>query len=405
MSNNRTNLQKVRVIDIADDGTYAVVETVHRTHIEVSMNLRHAKGAWPQIGEIWLISKQYGTWIFAAVFSDGKPPVVHADRTKSDDLAVHLLDTLVGMGLVREDGAEDDFSGNDYNDADLNPGALNTIEEGDDPVAPADVDVTEVVPTALWLGTYNTQGASLGNKALLGNLRRLLAAPGDVWALQEVYNGQGGPGYRDPVQAYLESKGYAVYRDESISAKEWLWLTYRTDRIEMLDSGMVLLTDWVSTGSGIPRYAQWATLRHLASGQRFSVINVAYSPPARFTGSIYTTQVSGTNDLMTTLNDQGPVYIVGSMNVNQRDSGDNTHSGWPKMVFEAAGATSNWTVLGLPSSLGTYGLPLADYVWQGPDEGQIGTLKEQRILRGFTTRHRPLLVRIQMKRKDTDLLR
>lgn len=398
MISPRVPYQRVRVNDISSDGAVAYVTDTTGKTIDVPLSMRTGKGGWPAIGEVWIITREYGGWAFAALLDSGQPPLINVVRDDADDLALQLLDALVTLGLVREDNPDMTYEDIDA-DADPSPSTADDFPDGDDPITTPDED--EVSQSILWLATFNTSGFTTGNGVMGKDLKRMLASPVQVLGLQEMFNGQSGPGSRDGIEAILTDQGWGVIRDDSGNeAKEWIWGCWRKKDIEYLDHEWTRLTAAVP-GGGIARWALALKLRHLGSGRIFWVIITHFPPPARQASHYYTDQTTAVADLIDTYGAKHPVYVLISQNTDYRTTGERTHAGWPGVVFPAHDAHANWEILGQPSGLGTHGLPLIDYIYQGPDPDALGKFLDQRIMRGFSSQHRPVLVKARLKRKDS----
>lgn len=388
--------QQVVVISISDDESRASCRDLQGKVQDVPLGLRPGKGAWPRVGEQWLIQRQFGQWIFASVVGPGQPPKIGVDREEADPLALRLLEAMIDLGLVRDEAEDSAPTGTDSYDEEMpelddddDPG-----DGGDDPIA--EEDEPRIAPAPLWLGTFNSSGYSLPNQKIIRDFKRLRQGPADVIGIQEMHRKKG---YRDPAAKALESGGmFEVLRREDGPGREWNWIAYRPRNLTLNDWGDQMLTE--HAGGMLARWAQWASFRHKASGVDFTFINTQFVPPAR-SPSNYLDQVAAVAEMIDTYAANGPVFISGSLGANYRDVADRDHVGWSGVEFPLHGAIANWATLGQPSGLGTHGLPLTDYIYLASEEN-VATFTQQKIVRGCLSQHRPVLARVRMRRVDTD---
>lgn len=392
--------QLVQVTEIDRNGKNATVRSTGGGSFKVPLTVRNGNGLPPQVGESWIVSRAYGMgWIFLAQIKDDPlPPVVSIDRNDPTSAVGKIFDALVSLGLLRDDDAVN--SGADV--AASRDVPQDPSPEGDDPVATSDEDLSEIIPCPLWIGTFNTDGAKRSNGAITKDLRRLLKTKVQVLGLQEMYNGTGDPGFRDPIASFLTSEGFRVLRKEGTDSEEWNWLVYREDDFILRDHGWQQLAP--SSGSQIARWALWARLTHQDSGQRIAVVTTHLVPPTRYGDALYKTQVAAVASLASSLGSWGAVYVVGDFNVNYRSSGTYDASGYPgSNTFTSVPLTATYAHFAPPSNMGTHGLPVIDYIYQGPDVGELAYVQSTQIQRGYLSSHRPVLANISIKRKDTDV--
>jgi len=201
-------------------------------------------------------------------------------------------------------------------------------------------------------------------------------------------------GYRDKVAAVLEDQEhFAVLRRESGPSREWNWIAYRPRTMKVLDWGDQRLP---GIDGDLPRWAQWASLRHRASGQDFTFINTHLVPPERSPAS-HEAQVEAVQAMIEESED--PVIVAGSFNENYRKDDERTNKQWAVEKFSEVGAISNWEQLDL-TEIGTHGFPLHDYVFLAAEK-QVARIVDHKVYRGFLSDHRMLQAKIRVRRVDT----
>lgn len=104
-----SDVKRVVVDEIIWDKGIALCKDDHGTVVQVPTALRRGGGGWAQVGQVWLIDRQYGQWSFSALASDHAPPVITAVRTGESALTLQLLDALLAAGLAREPDPEQQF--------------------------------------------------------------------------------------------------------------------------------------------------------------------------------------------------------------------------------------------------------------------------------------------------------
>jgi hypothetical protein len=98
------DLKRVVIDEIISEKGLAVCRDRNGDQIQVPTTLRWGKGGWPQAGEEWIISREFGTWSLMAISGQPSPVVITAPRDGADELTVALLDALKTLGLVVEEG-------------------------------------------------------------------------------------------------------------------------------------------------------------------------------------------------------------------------------------------------------------------------------------------------------------
>jgi hypothetical protein len=99
------DVKRVQVHEIISDHGFALCRDSQGMEVQVSVLSRMGGGAWPKPGDVWTITKQFGGWVFLTKASKPTPPVITAPRDGADPLTIEILDALLELGLVVEEGA------------------------------------------------------------------------------------------------------------------------------------------------------------------------------------------------------------------------------------------------------------------------------------------------------------
>ncbi|WP_370247749.1 hypothetical protein [Nocardioides sp.] len=290
-----------------------------------------------------------------------------------------------------------------------------------DPVTPPAVDPV-VSPaydnTPLRFITYNA-GAAVSVKGAQADLRALMAKQPSIVGLQEFASG--------PKRAWVRSTfvdcetcHYGGYMPAP-AVPGGTPILYDARRFRLLRSGTVQVTKdtFVGQAGAGPatiraKFINWITVRDLATGRSFSVLNNHAVPTVQGKGgganrrmpkrlAIYSKHMAGLAALITQLREDGggSVFVLGDFNVNYRLDRQVKDPVFPYAHLTPLGLAANWERLGLPSR-GTHTLKggndtrLIDYVWS--DQRAMLTPLTQEILEGFRSDHRPVVVTFQLSR-------
>lgn len=267
--------------------------------------------------------------------------------------------------------------------------------------------------------TYNV-GAKISPERTLEDLAKILRSDPDIVALQEMSS---------PEKRRL-------VRDRFVNCDNCVWaafmhgpavpgetpLLYRSDRLTLLEAHTVQLTEptyvgqWGAGPATIrAKFVSWVRLRDRKSGRMVNVLNNHTVPsvqgrdggpnrrsPARL--QIYRKHLAGVRSLVRTFAQerQGLVFVTGDLNVNYRRDRVLAPPMFPYSSLGRVGLRASYQALGEPP-IGTHVLAsgnttrLIDYVYYRP--GRTVEAYEQRILTGFASDHRPLLVEFQVTRR------
>ncbi len=274
----------------------------------------------------------------------------------------------------------------------------------------------EVTTSPLRIVTYNAD-AGVKPASTMEDLATIMAQDPDVVALQEV--------------ASAEKR--QLIRETYIQCEGCLWagfmplpavpggtpLLYRADRFSLLASGSEQVTEptFVGKRGAGPstiraKFVNWVRLRDLRTGRPVHVLNnhtvpsvqgasggPNYSNPERL--KIYRRHMAGLQDLVEGFSQQyrGFVLVVGDLNVNYRRDRVLAPAMFPYRRLGDVGLSASYEPLGEPR-LGTHTLAsgndtrLIDYVYFRPRRAVQPAA--QRIMRGLSSDHRPLLVEFQV---------
>jgi endonuclease/exonuclease/phosphatase (EEP) superfamily protein YafD len=159
------------------------------------------------------------------------------------------------------------------------------------------------------------------------------------------------------------------------------------------------------------KWVNYVHLRNIATGRAIYVLNSHAVPSVQGAGGpnygnlerlrLYRQHMRGLKSLVTTLGATGePVFVTGDYNVNYRSDSRLQSRMFPYASMHEVGASSNWELLGEPTR-GTHVLPggnatrLIDYVFSV--RNRRATPMAQRILSGYSSDHRPVLVEFMLR--------
>lgn len=98
------DVKTVRIDEIIPNGgrPLAICRDPNGATLQVSLRVRRAKGGWPQVGEQWILTREFGAWSFAAIVGgDPAPPVVSPPSDNAEPWMVQMFDALVHLGLIQ----------------------------------------------------------------------------------------------------------------------------------------------------------------------------------------------------------------------------------------------------------------------------------------------------------------
>jgi hypothetical protein len=272
----------------------------------------------------------------------------------------------------------------------------------------------EQVRQTVRISTYNIKH-SLRADAAVADIQDL-AAESDIVTLQEMSSGTRRRGVVEsllnctmcPFEGYLPTP--AVPGGTPI--------LYRWERFRLEGTGTVQVSKdtFVGAAGAGPstlraKYINWVRLRERATGRSLYVLNNHAVPtvqgrgggpnrrhPARL--ALYGEHMSGLTSLISKLKADGSlVFVTGDFNVNYRRDHLLKAPLFPYARLGAVGVSASYEALGEPAR-GTHVLGrgrsdrLIDYVWY-LEHGAVNPVS-QRVLGGFESDHRPLLVTFEL---------
>lgn len=252
----------------------------------------------------------------------------------------------------------------------------------------------------LVVGTYNLHFI-LTPKQVEHDLKRLFMEDAGVIGLQEM-----GQAERVPVlEAVCNKLGWEFFRANDLPAQKQTPIVWDSRVWQAIQTGAHRLNDEVlaEPGAGGPRieskWAMWVVLEHRHNDTKIAVINwhapgsvESPSKPKRRKAMAECTRSVRllARDLKP---DVDAVFIVGDMNVNYRNTDVRRTYEFPVMQFRNEGFLPCWqhgrplTGTHMPYDQSNMGRRLIDYVFSNAQH------KRSKILKGYQSDHRPVLVR------------
>lgn len=273
----------------------------------------------------------------------------------------------------------------------------------------------EAGPVTIRIATYNVK-SSLTPEQAVADISKLAGTGVDVITLQEM----GGGPRRAALRAALvdcETCVFDGYLPDTPGANSTpiLW---RSDRLELLGTGSRQVTKdtYVGPAGAGPntlraRFVNYVKLREPATGRRIHVLNNHAVPSVQGKNGgrnprmsarlgMYRKHIRGLRALVTELRPTGAsVFVTGDFNVNYRRDRVVRDPLFPYANMHAVEARSSFEVLG-ETHRGTHVLNarndtrLIDYVFTVRHKAV--TLVDQRVLFGYRSDHRPLIVRAEL---------
>lgn len=292
----------------------------------------------------------------------------------------------------------------------LAPMASTPVEAAGASRAPT---ATRTVPTdrSFSVATYNIRHA-LSDAVAVSDVEKLADAGADVISMQEMGSGR----RRSALRARLvdcASCGYGAAMPTGAGPGE-IPILFRRSEMRYLGKGIQKVSSATYVGpNGAgpstmgPKYLNYVELQHRATGQVLYVIN-SHSVPsvqARDGGpnyrnrkrvQLYRQHMAGLRALVARLSPTGAeVIATGDLNVNYRRDRVRQDTAFPYFNMRKVGMSASFKALGTPAA-GTHlgrsggGTRLIDYVAATTHPAVTPT--RQRILMGYRSDHRPLLV-------------
>lgn len=274
---------------------------------------------------------------------------------------------------------------------------------------PARMGATEAgSPASFVLASYNIRHA-LSDEVASADVQRLAATGADVIGLQEM----GSRTRRDAVRAALVDCAtceFRAYMPNGSGPAEVPFL-FRDSTFQLLGTGTQLVSEATYVGPDgagpstiAAKYLTWVRLLHRATGQEIYVINnhaVAsvqaadggpnYANPERL--QLFRQHMDGLSDLVARFEATGAaVFTAGDFNVNYRRDSVLQDPMFPYSRMRPLDVYASYKFLGSPDR-GTQveGTRLIDQISSSDHPAIVPT--EQSILTGYSSDHRPVLVR------------
>lgn len=267
--------------------------------------------------------------------------------------------------------------------------------------------------SSLTLASYNIRHA-LSDGVASADVARLTATGVDVIGLQEMSSRT----RRNAVLAAVQDCDTCVMQGVFFDANAHVGavpILYRADRLELHDSGSVMLSDRTyigSLGAGPaelpPKYATWAKLQDRRTGRFFYVINshAVASVQAKDGGAntnqrrlaVYRQHMDGLKSLVMQMKrKQTGIFVLGDLNVNYRRDRVVQDPLFPFVNMGEVAVTASYEQLGLPA-IGTHerkdggsSTRLIDYVYFMP-RLPFTPVSQSILANGYASDHHPLAV-------------
>ena len=273
---------------------------------------------------------------------------------------------------------------------------------------------TAVSAQEISISSYNVRHTLSADRAV-ADIKEL-AARSDIVTLQEMSSGV----RRREVRASLFDCSMCPFEGylPTPAVPGATPILYRWDRFRVEGSGTVQVTEdtYVGPAGSGPatlraKYLNWVKLRERATGQSLYVINNHTVPTVQGKGggpnrrfperlALYRQHMTGLTALITGFKQDGSlVFVTGDFNVNYRRDVIGQWRMFPYARLGAVGVRASYQALGQPAR-GTHvlrsgrGDRLIDYVWYLEDRDV--TPVSQRILRGYDSDHRPVVVSFRL---------
>jgi endonuclease/exonuclease/phosphatase family metal-dependent hydrolase len=284
-------------------------------------------------------------------------------------------------------------------------------------VSPVSAAAKPKVRAHIQVATLNT-AASMSAKRALEDIESLAATGPDVIALQEMGSGK----RRSRMQERLvecEACGYGSYVPTP-AVPGSTPILFRWDRFDLIGKGTQQVSEatYVGPRGAGPstlraKFVNWVQLKERTTGRELYVLNNHAVPTVQAPGggpnrrqpkrlALYRKHMNGLKSLVTGFRSTGAsVVVTGDLNVNYRKDKLVRARLFPYTNLGSVGIRSSYQVLGEPVR-GTHELPngtdtrLIDYVAYSPQRGIKAV--DQRVLRGYHSDHRPVVVQLRLTR-------
>lgn len=416
---------KVTVVSPNPDTGIVIVRDAVGNEFEVDARVRPKGMGFPARGERWTLARKGTTYVFE--FQIGAPGVAIVDgsRTGMHPVAVQMLDAMSQHGFVfdRTIGVPVPVVHDDISDPVTEDPEDEQWEDGGDEGVPApegpednpddeqppkdhNDDVkpgSEVAADLFTVITYNLK-YTVGPTRARADVRRVLAQA-DLVGFQEMHGSQR--------KAVLESMpdNWGLYQPAAGPEPPIMW---REGVFDLLASNNESLSPFDGPGTARPeRVINWVRLRHRGTKDQLVAVNYHWENAAAFQGFFdprsrpssprhierYKEQMDQVIPLLRSLRKYGPIIFTGDWNVSFRKDMKYRNPGLPFEKMRSLGMRSNWDFNGLPdigTHGGIHGGVIDGMYLHNKVPGQVKFVGS-RVLRGYASDHRPVLVRTRIK--------
>lgn len=264
--------------------------------------------------------------------------------------------------------------------------------------------------------TYNAEYGRSPER-VVSDMKKLKRAGADVFGLQEM----GSPNRRIAVMEQFVNCDTCEFDAFMPNTREQnaVPILWDSSKLHLVRTGTLKASasTYVGKSGAGPstlksKYVNWVLLRHRISGQKMYVLNSHAVPSVQGAGGgrnnhhparlkLYRQHMNGLQDLIAGFETTGyAVFSTGDFNVNYRRDSIVRDSIFPYVKMAQVGVYASYKFLGMPEE-GTHksgktgnSVRLIDYVFSLRHDAV--SARGQKILSGFTSDHRPLLVRYRL---------
>lgn len=402
---------------------------------EIDGRLRRKGTGYPVEGERWLLDRRGNSWVLDMQIGAPAVATIKGTRDGLHPVAVQMLEALARQGLVF-DGTiagvvpivfddDNDFSPSTPEDEEWEDAGDEGVPEedpkdeqppkepNDDPKPGSEVHhevqhhpghTPHIVKSDLFTITSYNMFHGIGPARAKAELRRLWGQS-DILGLQECHHGDRGQVLANAPDVW------SLYRPAGGHEPPIMW---RNTVFTKLAEGSRTLSTSDGSGSARPaRVVNWVRLRHKPTQSVLTVINYHWENAAAFRGYFdrhsrpsaarhverYKEQMPKMMELFRDMAKYGPILHTGDFNVNIRKDLQLRNHGLPTATFRNIDMRSCWDILGTPP-IGTHGGvhgSVFDAVWlKNKTPGQVRLIRAK-VLRGYASDHRPVVVRARIR--------
>ena len=292
---------------------------------------------------------------------------------------------------------------------------------GDEELAAVTVAAKPKKPKRAFIevATLNT-AATMSAKRAMKDIAALAATGPDVIALQEMGSGKRRSRTKERL---VECEGcrYGAYVPTP-AVPGSTPILFRWSRFDLIGKGTQQVSErtYVGPRGAGPstlraKFVNWVQLKERRTGRQLVVLNNHAVPTVQAPGggpnrrqpkrlALYRQHMNGLKSLVRAFKRTGAAVVVtGDLNVNYRKDKTVRARLFPYANLGSVGIHSSYQVLGEPTR-GTHELPngtdtrLIDYVAYSSAQRGIKAV-EQRVLRGYRSDHRPVVVKLRLRRR------